>query len=925
MIVLRTLRAKLIAMKMVTTGVALISACAALAFYDYATFRSSLVMSVQTHAAMVAENSTAALSFADEKDAASILKSLNVDKHIVSADIYDQTGKRLATYSRDSQVLSSSSAGLAPGTYRFGADSLEVSCPVQLGDQVLGSIHVRSDLAALHARVRTNIITFGGVILFAMLLSLGLGWRLIRFVVGPIQHLSETAEQVSLHRNYAVRARKTADDELGVLVDCFNVMLEQIQHRDDKLQQAKESAEYANRAKSEFLARMSHEIRTPLNGVVGMIDLLSETGMSDIQQRYAQLARNSADSLLAVINDILDFSKIEAGKVEIEAIEFDLAAVIEDLTELLAPVAAKKKLALVCVVRPGVSHRMIGDPNRVRQVLTNLINNALKFTATGSVSVRAALERREADHRIIRIEVEDTGIGIPADRLDRLFKSFSQVDTSTTRKYGGTGLGLAISKRLVELMGGEIGIESVEGKGTTFWLTLKLGAVAAYAETATDAGLAAALHKVRVLAVESDPIYRRILSEQLDGWLAPSSIVVAGNEALNAFRRAIAEGKPCTVGLIPGGTEGASLAATIHADPTLRSTKLIAMLDIDDRSEGAVKNQPGVVARLHRPLTQSRLFDAIASATVKRPVEPGPTSSPEAARDSHSLSGLHLLVAEDNEMNQFVTQETLKRVGCTCDIVADGALAVHAVQERAYDAVLMDCQMPGMDGLEATGHIRRWEAAASGSRHVPIIALTADAVQGDREKCLAAGMDGYVSKPIDADALFATIRALAKKDRPAATELVGSDSTIPTPITRNSRPDVSIEKAPPSIPTSIVDAPIDIEALLGRCMRDADFASRTLEKFKHRAIEDVELLRRGIAAGNAKDVTRVAHNLKSVAAHVAADSVRRIAFKIEEADLGRDLELIIQQVVLLEEEARRCATFIPHAIQQIARSQERAA
>ena len=384
MILLKTLRAKLIAMGMVTTGAALISACAALAFYDYEAFRASLVMAVQTHAAMVAENSTAALSFADEKDAAAILKSLHVDQHIVSAEVHDQTGKRLATYSRDSQVPLATSADLAPGSYRFDSDSLEVSSPVRLADQVLGSIHVRSDLAALHARARTDAIIFGAVILFAMSLALGLAWRLIRFVVGPIQHLSQTAEQVSLHRNYAVRAKKTADDELGVLIDCFNVMLEQIQHRDDKLQKAKEGAEYANQAKSEFLARMSHEIRTPLNGVVGMIDLLSETGMSDIQRRYSQLARNSADALLAVINDILDFSKIEAGKVEIEAIEFDLPALVEDLTELLAPVAAKKKLALVCVLRPGVSRRLIGDPNRIRQVLTNLVNNAAEIHRRGS-------------------------------------------------------------------------------------------------------------------------------------------------------------------------------------------------------------------------------------------------------------------------------------------------------------------------------------------------------------------------------------------------------------------------------------------------------------------------------------------------------------------------------------------------------------
>ena len=377
------------------------------------------------------------------------------------------------------------------------------------------------------------------------------------------------------------------------------------------------------------------------------------------------------------------------------------------------------------------------------------------------------------------------------------------------------------------------------------------------------------------------------------------------------MRRAVEENKPCTVGLIPGGPDGARLAAAIYADPVLLSTKLIAMLDIDDRSDAEDKNQPGVVARLHRPLTHSRLFDVIASATVKRPRQSNPSNAPSPAYDSHSLSGLHLLVAEDNEMNQFVTQETLKRAGCTCDIVADGALAVEAIQTRAYDAVLMDCQMPGMDGLEATGRIRQWEAAVSAAHRLPIIALTADAIEGDREKCLSAGMDGYVTKPINADALFAAIASLIRKDHSAMAvpESAGSHA-----------PNDSMAHALANCATLLVDEPIDIEALLGQCMRDADFACRTLEKFKLRAIQDVELLRRSITAGNAEDIARLGvPDLKAVAAHVAAGPLRSIAFTIEKAGLDHDLELLTEQLVLLDEEAKRCATFIPHEIQQISR------
>ncbi len=525
-----------------------------------------------------------------------------------------------------------------------------------------------------------------------------------------------------------------------------------------QVEEAKLAAEAANRAKSDFLARMSHEIRTPLNGVVGMIDLLRATGMTEIQERYAQLAREAADSLMNVINDILDFSKIEAGKIELENIEFDLSKVAEDLCELLAPVAAKKKLALARCFRTDVPHHLIGDPNRIRQVLTNLINNALKFTATGSVSIRASLERRENERAIIRIAVEDTGIGIPRDRLDRLFKSFSQVDSSTTRKFGGTGLGLAISKRLVELMGGEIGIDSEVGNGTTFWFTLNLG-------------------------------------------------------------------------------------------------------------------------------------------VVQQPEKPA-ADLPEKSSENGSLKGLHLLVAEDNEMNQFVTQETLRRAGCTCEIVSDGSLALEAVRRKNYDAVLMDCQMPGMDGLEASRRIREHEED-EGLRRIPIIALTAEAIQGDREKCLAAGMDGYVTKPINAADLFSTIHSLVR----SRTSASGSATATNQPAQ--------------AMPAS-VEPPIDVKALLARSMDDPDFASRILKLFERSAVKDFEQLGKFVAVGEAENAQRMAHNLKSVASHVAAGRLREIAFELEQAVRCRDLQFITEHLAKLDIEVRRCMAYIPAAIKQIA-------
>ncbi|HZZ41946.1 MAG TPA: ATP-binding protein [Tepidisphaeraceae bacterium] len=655
-------------------------------------------------------------------------------------------------------------------------------------------------------------------------------------------------------------------------------------------QEARLAAQAASEAKSQFLARMSHEIRTPLNGVVGMIDLLKSTEMTAAQERYVHLAREAAGSLLTVINDILDFSKIEAGKVEIESIDFDVHKLVEDITELLGPVAAKKNLALASLIRPDVPRRAVGDPNRIRQVLTNLINNAMKFTKEGSVTIRAALEGKDDHGSTLRVQVEDTGIGIPADRLDRLFKSFSQVDSSTTRKFGGTGLGLVISKQLVELMGGQIGIESQEGRGTTFWFTLK------FAPSTSDPAQTAEqpseiLRNVRVLAVESHPTYRRILAEQLDGRLSPASAVLSIEDSLPALQNAAAEGKPFSILLLPYGTpEGVQLANAIHADARLQNPKLIAVLDIDDRTETSDITQAGFFARLHRPLTQSRLFDTLASAMSNALM--ADSSSLTTSDAPMALKGLNLLVAEDNEMNQFVTQETLRRVECTCDIVSDGQLAVDASQRQSYDAILMDCQMPGMDGLEATRHIRQREATTPGSRRIPIIALTAEAIQGDREKCLAAGMDGYVTKPINPEELFEAIR----------TVLAGA-AAAPVAI------------AP--LPTPVETTPIDVESLLSRCMSDAAFAIQTLQKFQQRAIGDVELLRQGIAAGDIDKTTRLAHNLKSVAAHTGAGPLRKIAFEIEQAGIRRDLQFMSEQLTALDLEARRCASFVPDAMKQL--------